>query len=128
MSDLVFPTLPGMDTKVEREEVYAAVVHTASSGKEQRGRFQTTPRYRYTLTFSLLRDSVAAPSPHQALSETAVVKSFFDQHYGQWDSFLFNDPIDSVQRRVRFASDSLTYEQLADGVFAIKKLQLITVK
>lgn len=128
MSDQLFPSsLPGLDIKVEREPVYATTVHQSTSGKEVRVGWQLVPRYRYTLTLNLLRSNVAAPAPDQAQTETGIVEKFFRDHRGQLDSFLFLDPYSGTQVRVRFASDTLAWERLADGMWTIRKLQLISV-
>jgi hypothetical protein len=119
--------LPGLDIKVEREPVYATTVHQSNSGKEVRVSWQTAPRVRYTLTFSFLFTETDAPAPNQAYTQTEIIQKFFDDHRGQWDSFLFDDPMTGTQVRVRFATDTLTWERVADGMWAIKKLQLITV-
>ena len=128
MSNNVFPSsLPGIDIEVERSTSYATTVQTSSSGKEQRASWQSTPRYTYRLRINFMRSAVAAPSPYQALNELTVIQGFIDDHKGQWDSFLFNDPVDGVQRRVRFTSDELTISRLVNNIWTAE-IEMITVK
>lgn len=128
MSDLVFPSsLPSLDIKVEREVRYATTVHTSASGKEVRARWQTTPRYRYRLKFNGLRSNKAAPAPNQAYTETALVLKFLNDHQGAWDSFLYVDPYDGVQRRVRLVEDSLVFERVVSTWWAAS-VEFISVK
>ncbi len=106
MSNSVFPTLPGLDVSVKRTPTFDTAVQQARSGKELRASWRANPRYVYKLKFNVLR-SVAA------LQEVQTLVNFFETHRGRWDSFLFNDPYDSVQRRVRFDQDKLEAERIA---------------
>lgn len=87
MSTLVFPTLPGMDIAIKRTPVYATKIQTASSGKELRASFQSTPRYRYALPLNFLRQAVLNASNDEA----AQLLAFFGAHKGRWDSFWLPD-------------------------------------
>jgi phage-related protein len=127
MSNNVFPSLPGLDINVEREVIYRDTTHEVQSGKEYRTRWWSTPRYRYKLKFSVLRNSVNAPAPWAAYSEIAILLNFFDVHAGSWDSFLYNDPYDGTQVRVRFEQDSLPTTQVTSGIWECS-FSLITVK
>lgn len=131
MSNQVFPTnLPGLDPQIIRSEEYATKVLSGGwwSTNEERTRGLTTPIYRYTISFNCLRANKQAPAPNAAKTETELVLGFLRDHYGSWDSFLFTDPYDSVQRRVRLVKDSLEM-QLDDGLkwYVLKKLELRTV-
>lgn len=122
MSNAVFPmTLPGISIKLRRTPVFSTKVQTSVGGKELRGRFQSAPRYKYRLSFEFLR----ADPPLQELQQLVA---FFEDHYGQWDSFLLDDPYDNVQRRVRFARDDLDVERFLHMVWELKTLELISVK
>jgi hypothetical protein len=127
MSSNVFPDLPGLDIQVTRRSLWATPIQTATSGKEQRASLQATPRYEYAIKANVLRSEVAAPTPYQALNELTVLLGFIDDHKGAWDSFLFNDPVDGVQRRVRFVEDSLSVTRVADKLWSAD-LTLISVK
>lgn len=118
MSSNVFPLLPLRKRESQRTPFYATSVFTTESQVEQRFSHQATPRFRYRLRYTL-RGSKAAPSPWQAYYETAIVQKFVDDHRGEWDSFLFDDPWDAVQRRVRF--DGMPqFTQLVSGVWDVE--------
>jgi hypothetical protein len=106
MSDSVFPTFPGLDIQVKRTPIFETTVQQAKSGKELRASWRANPRYAYKLKLNVLRSATA-------LQEVQTLLNFFEQHRGRWDSFLFNDPYDAVQRRVRFDQDKLEAERIA---------------
>jgi hypothetical protein len=106
MSNNVFPNLPLVQTEVAVERFYRTTTHETVSGKEYRTSWGATPRRRYKLKGYARRD-VNAPSPWSAYSEVGVLLKFLDDHRGSFDSFLFNDPEDGTQVRVRFATDNL---------------------
>ena len=127
MSILVFPdTLMGIDIAVARSVIYATKIQTASSGKELRASFQSTPRYAYELTLNFLRQS--GFSVNTLLDEAAALSAFYVTHRGQWDSFLYNDPVDGVQRRVRFAQDNLDLKRIVNLCWDGGTIKLISVK
>ena len=127
MSNLVFPdTLAGIDIAVVRAEVYATKVQTSTSGKELRASFQSTPRYTYELTINFLRQ--AGWRMNMVQDELQTVTNFFTLHLGGWDSFLFNDPVDGVQRRVRFNDDTLTLTKIVNLCWTGGTIKLISVK
>lgn len=106
MSSLVFPTFPGLDVSVKRTPMFDTVVQQARSGKELRAAWRANPRYAYKLKINVLRQA-------SALHEIQTLVNFFETHRGRWDSFLYADPYDSVQRRVRFDQDKLEAERVA---------------
>ena len=87
MSNLVFPNLPGMDIAIKRTPVYATKIQTASSGKELRASFQSTPRYRYALPLNFLRQAVL----NATNDEVDQLLTFFGAQKGRWDSFWLPD-------------------------------------
>jgi hypothetical protein len=127
MGSQVFPQLPGLDIQVQRESIYSTKIYTSASGEEQRTSWWPTPRFRYQLRFNFLRTSVAAPAPWQADSEAGVILQFLDDHRGAWDSFVFADPYDGVQRQVRFEQDTLVIQQVVGGVWEAS-FSLISLK
>ncbi len=126
MSNLVFPTLAGFDIKVTRKEIYSTLTQAAASGKELRASLWSTPRYRYSLNLNFVRQG--GYSVNTLSDEVVTLNAFFDTHLGTWDSFLFNDPVDGVQRRVRFASDELTLERIVNLAWSGGSIDLISVK
>lgn len=87
MSSLVFPSMAGLDIAIKRMPVYATKIQTASSGKELRASFQSTPRFRYSLPLNFLRQAVL----NMDADEAAQLLAFFDTHKGRWDSFWLPD-------------------------------------
>jgi hypothetical protein len=124
MSNAVFPTFPGLDIAVKRSAVYATKIQTSSSGKELRASFQSTPRYHYELRMNFLRQAAF----NTIVDEVATLKAFFDMMLGAWDSFFFTDPVDGVQRRVRFEQDNMDLEQLVVGAWDGQTIKLVSVK
>lgn len=59
------------------------------SGRSYRGTFQTSPRWRYKLTYEFLRDTAATP-------ELKALASFYNLMSGGYDTFLFTDPDDNA--------------------------------
>lgn len=88
MSNLTFPTLPGLDIAVEREPYDGVQVDAAASAKEVRSTWETYERYRYKLRFNFLRDG--------SQLEWQRLVGFRTRHGGSLDSFPFTDPQDNA--------------------------------
>ncbi len=88
MSNAIFPVLVGLGWDVVRRPMHKSIVQEAVSGKETRIGLRPYPRYRYTLRYDMLRDSVANP-------ELKTLMAFFNARLGRADSFLYNDPYDN---------------------------------
>lgn len=91
MSNLVFPTLPGLIYPVKKTPSWSTNIQEAASGKETRVNFWSFPKWSWSLTFELLRDK-----PLISLDELWTLAGFFNKHYGSYDSWLFNDPDDNT--------------------------------
>lgn len=129
MSARVFPmNLPGMRPRVERTEEFATQIHGGGwwSATEERVKGLSVPRFRYALAFAGLRTALNAPAPNAAYKEHALVLSFLRDHYGAWDTFLFDDPLDGFRRTVRLVADSMTLSK-EGGWWAVQGLDLVTV-
>lgn len=129
MSTRVFPmNIPGMRPRVERTEEFATQIHGGGwwSATEERIKGLSVPRFRYALAFAGVRTAIDAPSPNQAYKEHALVLSFLRDHYGSWDTFLFDDPLDGFRRTVRLGADSLALSK-EGGWWAVQGLDLVTV-
>ena len=107
MSNAVFPDLV-TEMALPREPIYDTNILPSPGGGETRSSWGAV-RYRYTLDVTLRQ--------YGAFTEAATLLAFFDQHRGAWDSFLFNDPFDGTQRRVRFEQDRLPLTRFATGVW-----------
>ena len=126
MSDLVFPTLPGLSITVNREPRYATQIHEAVSGKEVRVGWRTVPRIRYQIKVTT-RNASNAPSPYASVTETQVILDFLNDHLGSLDSFLFPDPYTTSNVRVRLVEDSLRMTQIVSGWWAFESVEFESV-
>src|SRR4051794_32226937 len=108
--------------EVVRTPVYATRVLTSKSGKEQRARFQSTPRYRFEVSIAFLRESSTLGNEMQALLD------FFDAVKGKWDTFSFTDPYDGTSRTCRLDQDEINIGRIVNGVWQLPSLKIISVK
>ena len=88
MGNSVFPTLPGLEFDVAKTPNWSTIVHQTVSGREQRGSYFSEPIWKWTLSFSVLRQ-VAAFAEYQSLI------GFINARQGKFDSFLYSDPTDN---------------------------------
>lgn len=91
MSNLVLPTLPGMTFPVEKSPMWKTKIQPEMSGQETRIGFWSFPRWRWMLPFEFLRND-----PANAHDELWPLLGFFNEHYGAFDSWRFNDPDDNT--------------------------------
>ena len=127
MSDLVWPSLPGIDVAVTREPRYSTQIHEAVSGAEVRVSWRSAAKIRYRLRYNFTRTATAAPSPFGAYYETSVILHFLNTHLGSFDSFLYLDPYTAANVRVRLVDDSVRMVQVVSGAWAIESLELESV-
>lgn len=106
MSNLVLPTPPGLAYGTKRVPLWATKVLTASSGRELRGQLQSYPRYRYILSYEVLRSG-----GRWGLTELEEMLGFFNRVGGSADTFLFRDEDDYlVSDEALGTSDGVTDE------------------
>lgn len=125
-------TLPGVKIDVSRTPVYATAVQTSIGGKEVRTYFQSTPRYRYSLSIEFLR----SPARGAFTTEAQALVDFFDGQIGRYDTFTFYDPLlvethgrtANAAKTVRFDSDEITFKRFANGFWQVASVDLISVK
>jgi hypothetical protein len=121
MSSNQFPTLPTLDIAATREAIYKVTTKESVSGREDRTNWASEPRYRYKVKHNGLRDNVYCTTvPWTAYSEIGVVQKFLEDHYANFDSFLFEDPYDGVVRRVRFVDNSVTVTRVVSNLWAVE--------
>lgn len=128
MSELSFPSFPGVDIKFKRTPVYSTAIKTSRGGYEQRVSYQSTPRYRYEMQINFTRESIAGPSPYEATNEVEALFEFVDTHKGRWDAFYLTDPYTQESVRVRFDMDEVEFERFLSGVWGVKTLKFISLK
>lgn len=89
MSTQVLPTMPGVAWPVGRTMLDDVTIQTNISGKETRINNQSVPRYRWQLTYNILRSAAAYTEYQQMLG-------FINSRYGRWDTFLYQDNDDKA--------------------------------
>lgn len=102
----VFPALPGLDIAVRRSVLTSTGTQSATTGKEQRVSWWSTPKYEFELTFNALRQLTGNFTVAQ--DEAQVLSNFFLAQLGQFSTFLFADPINSTATAVNFGTGNGT--------------------
>jgi uncharacterized protein (TIGR02217 family) len=97
MSDVVFPTLPGLAWGVTKTPVWKTVTHESVSGMEYRTAVMTYPRYRISMKYEFLRAG-------QGYTELQQLVGFFNARRGSWDDFLWQDLDDYQATAVNFGT------------------------
>jgi uncharacterized protein (TIGR02217 family) len=108
MSSAVLPTLPGVAYPVTRSLVSDVTIQQSISGLETRINNQSVPRYKWSLSYNILRSAAA-------FAEFQTLLGFINSRFGQWDSFLFVDPTDNA----------VTGQQISVGDGSTKSFQLV---
>lgn len=104
MSNLVFPTLDGLKPIRNRTAVWKTGIKESASGKELRAAWMTSPRWRHTLAYEVLRETAGYTDLQQLVG-------LFNQCRGSWDNFLFNDPEDNAVTDQQFGTGDGTTTQ-----------------
>lgn len=89
MSNMIFPTLPGLMWDIQKHPLYSTEVMRSVSGKEVRAAFYSNPIWEWSLKFEFLRG-------YNAFTEFAQLQSFFSRLQGPYDSFLWTEPTDNA--------------------------------
>ena len=92
MSTQVLPTLAGQGWDVVRTPVWDTTVQTNVSGKETRIANQTYPRWKWDISFNVLRQGTVFGIAYTEMSQLA---GFYNARQGQFDSFLYTDADDN---------------------------------
>lgn len=88
MSTQILPSLAGLGIEVTRAPLWDTRVQEAASGKETRVALWSYPRWRWDLSYNVLRsDAVNA--------ELQQLAGFFNARQGMYDSFLYEDADDN---------------------------------
>ena len=103
----IFPSLPGLSWELKKNPEFRTSIHTALSGREQRGAFRAYPIWWFNLLFDWLR--VGNPN-----YEYENLQGFILGRRGSFESFLFLDPTDSVCTNMPFG--------VGDGVQTVFQL------
>lgn len=90
MSNDVYPSFAGLKPEVDRNPEWNTTVKEAVNGQETCVALRAWPRWRYTLTYEVLR------SQYSAFTERAQLMGFFNKHRAQFDDFLYLDEEDNA--------------------------------
>lgn len=97
MSSEVFPTLPGQKIERSRAAQWDTQIRKSVSGKELRLALMASPRWRYKVSFDVLREAAG-------YDELRQVVGLFNKCRGAWDNLLLLDPKDHVATAARFGT------------------------
>src|SRR5271155_1719085 len=89
MSTAILPSLAGLGFDVTRTPVWDTTVQQAISGKETRIARQTYPRWKWELSYNVLRSSAS-------YGELQQLAGFFNARQGMFDTFLYQDADDNA--------------------------------
>jgi len=89
MSTSVLPSLAGLGFDVVRTPVWDTIVQQAISGMETRVAKQSSPRWKWELTYNVLRSNAA-------FGELQALAGFFNARQGMFDTFLYQDADDNA--------------------------------
>jgi len=102
MSNYVYPVLAGLGWSVSKTPQWSTKIQIATSGKELRSAWYSTPKYNFKLTYELLRAGAS-------FLELQNLLGFFNSRQGSFDSFLFDDVTDdSVTSQLFGTADGVT--------------------
>ncbi len=87
MSNIIFPTLPGLEWSVNRRPTFTSLVRKDDSLREVAIPVQTRCLYEFDLSYSFLRNRNGATDLQQLLGLFLAMR-------GNYDTFLFQDPDD----------------------------------
>lgn len=89
MSNVLYPTLAGLTWDTTKTPLFSTGVQTSVNLSELRVSYSATPIYDVVLAYDLLRDD-------STWNEFRTMFGFVLARYGDWDSFLYPDPDDSI--------------------------------
>lgn len=85
MSDNIFPELTGLSWSRSKSPVMSTNIQTSTSGKEKRAVYYTYPRWKFSLTYEMIKDDGTVTGDLQQ------IVGFFNNVYGSFDDWLFKD-------------------------------------
>jgi uncharacterized protein (TIGR02217 family) len=95
MSNIIYPTLPGITLETKRTPMHKTLLRESASGIESRATYQAYPQYLITLKYEVLRAG--------AEQEKQKLEGFFNARRGAYDDFLFLDTKDNTCADQQFA-------------------------
>ena len=101
MSTNIFPDLPGLSWSRKKTPIWSTKVQTSASGKELRTSYFSFPKYQFSLSYEVLRETGQA--------ELQALIGLFNKCRGSFDTFLYTDPDDcTVSNQVIGKGDGTT--------------------
>jgi uncharacterized protein (TIGR02217 family) len=97
-----FPVLTGQGWSVHKKPAFSTIVASHVSGREVRDALYDNPIWHFELTFDGL-DSTGATYPSLGAQSLQTLMGLFLECQGQYQTFLYTDPTDSVATAVQFA-------------------------
>lgn len=94
MSNLVFPSLPGLSIEMSRTPAWKSIVHESVSGCSVSASSMTYPKWKYRLQYEVLESG--------AEKHLQQLVGFFNRHGGRADTWLFFDEEDCVATDQQF--------------------------
>ena len=82
----IFPDLPGLSWNRKKTPLWSTKVQTAASGKELRASYYSYPKWQFSLSYEVLRDTGQA--------EIQSLIGLFNACKGSYDYFLYTDSDD----------------------------------
>ncbi len=93
MSNLIYPTLPGLTWSVTKSPIWKTRVQTSVRGRELRIKDQLYPRWKFQQVYSFLSGTTRCTPGYP---EVRIMMNFFQSVRGSWDNWLFHDPSDNI--------------------------------
>lgn len=104
------------DYVFEEEPKFSTAVSKFENGTEQRRALWSTPLRTFKLQYR-----------NRSSADYSAVLSLLTTKLGQYTSFLWTNPNDSVQYTVRFSEDSIGFKNKAFGIYDFE-FSLVQVK
>jgi len=87
MSNAIFPELPGLKWDTTKKPKFSTRIHEATSGKEYRASYWTSPKWYFGLSYEVLDET-------EEQNDLRILGGFFLARKGRFDSFLYRDETD----------------------------------
>jgi uncharacterized protein (TIGR02217 family) len=98
-----FPALAGQGWSVHKKPAFSTIVASHVSGREVRDALYQNPIWSFELTFTGL-DSSSTTYPGLGANSLQTLMGFLLQMQGQFGTFLYTDPTDSIATDVTLAT------------------------
>lgn len=99
-----FPTLAGLTWDQDKTPMFATLHQESVSGREVRVSLMSYPKYKFSLKYSVLRDTPNVASPTAPFDELKKLLGLFLKNLGSKTAFLYSDPSDSAVTDMQFGT------------------------